>query len=62
MRLLIVVILGSLLLFSCQTPQRAVYNYLEDVRDTSFKKSVYIAESVIQKNDLLSSHVYSAIL
>ncbi|MBD0375661.1 MAG: polysaccharide biosynthesis/export family protein, partial [Flavisolibacter sp.] len=59
---LIIVLLGSLFIFSCGTPQRAVYNYLEDVRDTSFKKNVYIAESVIQKNDLLSIQVYSASL
>ena len=61
MRLFLVVFLGALFLFSCQT-QRAVYNYLEDVRDTSFKKTVYIAESVIQKNDLLSIQIYSASL
>jgi len=54
-------VLSVLLLASCRT-QRAVYNYLEDVTDTSFKKSVYIAEPVIQKNDLLSIQVYSASL
>ncbi|MBD0293659.1 MAG: polysaccharide biosynthesis/export family protein [Flavisolibacter sp.] len=62
MRLLIIVLLGSLFIFSCGTPQRAVYNYLEDIRDTTFKKNVFIAESVIQKNDLLSIQVYSASL
>jgi len=54
-------VIGSLLFASCRT-QRAVYNYLEDVTDTSFKKNVYIAEPVIQKNDLLSIQVYSASL
>ncbi len=59
-----IVWLAALLAFfftSCQT-QRAVYNYLEDVTDTSFKKNVFIAEPVIQKNDLLSIRVYSASL
>jgi polysaccharide biosynthesis/export protein len=51
----------ALLMTSCRT-QRAVYNYLEDVTDTSFKKNVFIAEPVIQKNDLLSIQVYSASL
>lgn len=54
-------LIGSLLFTSCRT-QRAVYNYLEDVTDTSFKRSVYIAEPVIQKNDLLHIQVYSASL
>jgi polysaccharide biosynthesis/export protein len=49
-------------LFSSCRPQRAVYNYLEDVKDTSFKKNVFIAEPVIQKNDLLYIMVYSASL
>ena len=59
MRFALYIFLGSVLLLSCRS-QRAVYNYLEDVNDTSFKKSVYLAESVIQKNDLLSIQVYSA--
>ena len=44
---------------SCATQRRATYNYLEDVKDTSFKKGVYMTEPVIQKNDLLSIQVYS---
>jgi polysaccharide export outer membrane protein len=59
MRFALYIFLGSVLLLSCRS-QRAVYNYLEDVNDTTFKKSVYLAESVIQKNDLLSIQVYSA--
>lgn len=51
--------LFSCLLHSCRT-QRAVYNYLEDVADTSFKNKVYVAEPRIQQNDLLSVRVYSA--
>ncbi len=51
----------ALFFTSCRT-QRAVYNYLEDVTDTSFKKNVFITEPVIQKNDLLSIQVYSASL
>ncbi|WP_066406880.1 polysaccharide biosynthesis/export family protein [Flavisolibacter tropicus] len=55
------IILFSLFFISCGT-QRAVYNYLEDVNDSTFRKSVYIAEPSIQKNDLLSIQVYSAAL
>jgi polysaccharide biosynthesis/export protein len=51
----------STLLFSCR-PQRAVYNYLEEIKDTSFRQNVYIAEPLIQKNDLISIRVYSASL
>ena len=58
---LVIVAIFSLFFVSCRT-QRAVYNYLEDVNDSTFRKSVYIAESVIQKNDLLSIQIYSASL
>ena len=58
---LIPIILLSLFFVSCGT-QRAVYNYLEDVNDSTFRKNVYIAEPIIQKNDLLSIQVYSAAL
>src|SRR5688500_7589936 len=54
-------LLLAILLLSCRS-QRAVYNYLEEIRDTSFKKSVFITEPVIQKNDLISIRVYSASL
>jgi polysaccharide export outer membrane protein len=53
----IIVVLFS----SCRT-QRAVFNYLEDVTDTTFRQSVLVKEPVIQKNDLLSIQVYSAAL
>ncbi len=56
-----ILIIASLFTASCGT-QRAVYNYLEDVNDTSFKTNAYIAEPVIQKNDLISIQVYSASL
>lgn len=59
--LLVLAVLGTLFLGSCR-PQRAVYNYLEEIRDTSFKRNVFIAEPIIQKNDLLSIQVYSASL
>ncbi len=59
MRFALYIIFSSVLFFSCRT-QRAVYNYLEDVNDTSFKKNVFIAETVIQKNDLISIQVYSS--
>jgi polysaccharide biosynthesis/export protein len=61
MRFALYILIGSLLMASCR-PQRAVFNYLEDVKDTSFRKSVFIAESVIQKNDLLSINITSASL
>lgn len=57
----IIILFFCFLATSCRT-QRAVYNYLEDVRDTSFKRSVYISEPVIQKNDLLSVQIMSASL
>jgi polysaccharide export outer membrane protein len=56
-----VLITASLFTTSCRT-QRALFNYLEDVNDTSFKSSLFISEAVIQKNDLLSIQVYSASL
>src|SRR6476620_3047594 len=46
-------------LASCTSQKRATYNYLEDIKDTSFKKTVFMTEPVIQKNDLLSIQVYS---
>jgi polysaccharide biosynthesis/export protein len=49
-------------LFACRTKRAAVHNYLEDIRDTTFKKNVFIAEPVIQKNDLLSIQISSASL
>jgi polysaccharide export outer membrane protein len=62
MRAIIFVLLtASLFATSCRT-QRALFNYLEDVNDTSFRSSLFISEAVIQKNDLLSIQVYSASL
>ena len=46
---------------SCRT-QRAIYNYLEDMQDTTSKKDYYIAEPVIQKNDRLTVQISSASL
>jgi polysaccharide export outer membrane protein len=37
-----------------------VYNYLEDVSDTAFRKNVFIAEPRIQQSDLLSIRISSA--
>jgi polysaccharide biosynthesis/export protein len=48
-------------LSSCKT-QKAVYNYLEDFTDTTSKKSYFITEPVIQKNDRLTVQVFSASL
>ncbi len=61
MRLLIIIIISSLFFASCQ-PQRAVYNYLEDLTDTTTQKAFFIAEPVIQKNDVLSIQISSASL
>jgi polysaccharide biosynthesis/export protein len=61
MRFILYFLICSLLITSCR-PQRAVYNYLEDVNDTSFRKSVFITEPIIQKNDLLSINITSASL
>jgi polysaccharide export outer membrane protein len=60
-RIILLAALFSVTLLSCRT-QRAVYNYLEEINDTSFSQSVYIAEPRIQKNDLISIRVYSASL
>lgn len=58
MRIFIFLIISTL--FACNSQKRATYNYLEEITDTSFKKSVYMTEPVIQKSDLLSIQVYSA--
>lgn len=62
MRRFLLPLLFVISLSSCLTQKRAVYNYLEDIKDTSFRKSVFIAEAVIQKNDLLSIQVSSVSL
>jgi polysaccharide export outer membrane protein len=61
MRLLIFIIISSIFFASCQ-PQRALYNYLEDLNDTTSQKPYFISEPVIQKNDLLSVQISSASL
>lgn len=60
-RIFLLISFFSVVLLSCRT-QRAVYNYLEEIKDTSFKQRVYLAEPIIQKNDLISIRVYSASL
>jgi polysaccharide export outer membrane protein len=60
MRIVIVTLIGICFLASCTPQKRATYNYLEQIKDSSFRKSVYLAEPIIQKNDLLSIQVYSA--
>jgi polysaccharide export outer membrane protein len=62
MRNLVAVFAIIIFCCSCGTPKRAVYNYLEDVRDTSMRRNVFIAEPVIQKNDLISIQITSASL
>ncbi|HVG17269.1 MAG TPA: hypothetical protein VM935_20015, partial [Chitinophagaceae bacterium] len=46
---------------ACKT-QRAVYNYLEDFKDTTSQKAYFITEPLIQKNDQLSIQITSASL
>jgi polysaccharide biosynthesis/export protein len=62
MRSIFTLLLGALFFSSCTTQKRAVYNYLEDITDTSFKTAVFITEPVIQKNDLISIQINSASL
>src|SRR5215213_6188644 len=59
--LLVLISVFVLALSSCKT-QKMVINYLEDLKDTTTKKSYYITEPVIQKNDLLSVQVSSSSL
>ncbi|GAC1419506.1 MAG: polysaccharide biosynthesis/export family protein [Flavisolibacter sp.] len=54
------ILVPIIILTSCFSQKKATYNYLEEIRDTSFKKSVYMTEPIIQKNDILSIQVYSA--
>ncbi|MEI6950293.1 polysaccharide biosynthesis/export family protein [Paraflavisolibacter sp. H34] len=62
MRVTLLLLIGlGLLLGSCKTP-RLVYNYLEDFKDTTTRKSYFIAEPVIQANDLLSVQISSSSL
>lgn len=62
MRSFLLVALLGMMLSSCFIQRKAEsnHNYLEDVKDTSFKKNVYMADAIIQKGDLLSIQVYSA--
>src|SRR4051812_43006917 len=60
MRIFIIALAGFFFLASCGTQKSATHNYLEQINDTSFKKSVYMAEPVIQKSDLISIQIYSA--
>ncbi len=57
----ILAVICCLAFASCR-PQRAIYNYLEDMRDTTAAKEFYVAEPMIQKNDLLSIQITSASL
>ncbi len=58
---LFILMLCCIFFASCGT-QRAVYNYLEDMNDTTLQKAILIKEPVIQKNELLSIQIYSASL
>lgn len=62
MRSFFLVVLLGIFCSSCFLQRKAEsnHNYLEEIKDTSFKKAVYSAEPIIQKGDLLSIQVYSA--
>ncbi len=62
MRIITIALLGALFFSSCSTQKRAVFNYLEDITDTTFKANVFITEPIIQKNDMLSIQITSASL
>jgi polysaccharide export outer membrane protein len=62
MRLLLFSFCIWIILNSCGTQQKAVYNYLEDMQDTAIQKAFFIKEPVIQNNDVLSIQIYSASL
>jgi polysaccharide export outer membrane protein len=55
-------IMACVVLFSSCRPQRAVFNYLEDMNDTTTQKPYFITEPVIQKNDMLQIEITSASL
>ncbi|WP_132052495.1 polysaccharide biosynthesis/export family protein [Pseudocnuella soli] len=59
---LLLVLFCGLFITSCRTEQRAIQNYVEDLQDTTMRISRYMAEPVIQKNDLLSIRIRSASL
>lgn len=60
--LLLLILFCGVLFASCKTEQRAIQNYVEDLRDTAMGISRYMAEPIIQKNDLLSIRISSASL
>src|SRR5579875_1843481 len=63
MRILILLLVCcSFAMVSCTTQNKIVYNYLEDMKDTTTRQSFYVAEPLIQKNDQLSIQIYSASL
>lgn len=63
MRLILSLLLaGFLVAFASCRPQRAIYNYLEDIKDTTSKTSYFVTEPVIQKNDMLSIQITSTSL
>ena len=53
-------VLITVFIVSCKTPQKTNYYYLENATDTSGKNPVKVFEPVIQKNDLLNIQIYSA--
>jgi len=61
MRLFFIFCLVNLGFFfiSCNTQKKVPYNYIENLTDTLDKGAVKNFEPIIQKNDLLSIHVYS---
>jgi polysaccharide biosynthesis/export protein len=56
-----VVSICLLLLSSCRS-QLVIQNYLQDLKDTSARKSYYVTEPTIQKNDVISIQIFSGSL
>jgi polysaccharide export outer membrane protein len=61
MRFFYYIFVIAFLATSCRS-LRVTHNYLEDIKDTSFRKTVILADPIIQKNDLLSVKISSASL
>lgn len=63
MRFFLISVLSiGLICFSSCRSQLAIQNYIQDLKDTSSRRSYYVTEPSIQKNDLLSIQIFSGSL
>lgn len=60
MRYISLAVIAAVFFCSCKTQNKVIYNYLEDLNDTTLREPIKLHEPVIQKNDLLSIQIYSA--